>query len=335
MTDVTLIGDINIDAIMAIPTYPPPGGDAMAAQLTLRPGGSVLNTAIVLTRLGLQTKMIARVGCDPWAEMALEPLVKLGVDLSAIQRDTSVGTGLIFIPVTEDGERTMFSYRGANPLTSSESIDYTALGQPRHLHISSYNFLETSQREATEKAIELALQANTPISMDVGVEPARRVAPALLDLLPKLTVLVLSMEEAAALTGIDEPDEAAKVLLERGVKMVGLKLGRQGCQLATNSENIRLPGIKVITVDTTGAGDSFCAGLIFSRLAGLSLPAAGLLANTLGALATTVWGGGEELPGWETTATFLKTMDSKSYPGEFHNWRTEILDGFDTWAENK
>lgn len=335
MNDVTLMGDINIDAVMAIPSYPPPGGDAMATQLTLRPGGSVLNTTIVLAKLGVQTRIIARVGTDPWAEMAMEPLVQLGVDLSAIQRDPSVGTGLIFIPVSGEGERTMFSYRGANPLTNTEAIDEAALGQPRLFHISSYNFLSRPQREATEKAIELVSQASTPISMDVGVEPALRVAPMLLELLPKLSLVVLSMEEAAALTGADNPEEAITFLLERGVKLVGLKLGRYGCQVATKSESIRLPGLNVNTVDTTGAGDSFCAGLIFSLLAGFSLPAAGLLANTLGALATTVWGGGEALPDWKTTVTFLKSLDVKTNSGEFAAWRAEILTGIDSWMENK
>jgi len=352
MIEVTLFGDVNVDALMSIPSYPSPGGDAMAQQVILRPGGSVANTAIVLARLGVKTKMIARVGDDRWADMALEPLINLEVDVSAVQRDPTDSTGLIFIPVTHEGERTMFSYRGANTRTPVEAITAQALGQPRFLHLSAYNFLTSPQREATWKAVELAKEAGIPISMDIGVEPSRRVTgdgdcgATLLALLPDLALVVLGREEAQNLVGSSDPATACAALGQTygstparqggGLGLIGLKLGKDGCFIASNTEQYFLPGFTVDAVDTTGAGDAFCAGMLFGRLAGISLPASGLLANALGALATTVWGGGPVLPGKAEVTCFLqeevcrkpgddrKKRDS-GQSAEFLGWREEIL----------
>jgi ribokinase len=349
MIEVTLFGDVNVDALMSIPSYPSPGGDSMAQQVILRPGGSVANTAIVLARLGVKTKMIARVGDDRWADMALEPLINLEVDVSAVQRDPTDSTGLIFIPVTHEGERTMFSYRGANTRMPVEAITAQALGQPRFLHLSAYNFLTSPQREATWKAVELAKEAGIPISMDIGVEPSRRVTgdrdcqiavaifkQHLLALLPDLALVVLGREEAQNLVGSSDPETACAALGGGGLGLIGLKLGKDGCYIASNTEQYFLPGFTVDTVDTTGAGDAFCAGMLFGRLAGISLPASGLLANALGALATTVWGGGPVLPGKAEVTCFLqeevcrkpgddrKKRDS-GQSAEFLGWREEIL----------
>lgn len=325
MIDVLCFGDINVDALMDIPAYPEPGGDAMASQVILRPGGSVANTAIVLARLGLKVKMIARVGADAWADLALAPLHELGVDLSAVTRDPDEATGLIFIPVTSGGERTMFSYRGANTRTPVEAISATVMGSPRFVHISAYNFLKSPQREAAWRLVELAQAARLPLSMDVGVEPSRNAHTDLLALLPQLDLVVLGQEEAQTLIGTDEPGQICQILLERGAKNVGLKLGRQGCQVASKHQRLRLPGLEVVTVDTTGAGDAFCAGMIFGLLADLPLPACGLLANTLGALATTVWGGGPVLPAKAEVVQYLSKAFLPNQKPEFQEWGRQVL----------
>ncbi len=297
MTKVVLIGDINIDVLMPIPHYPGPGEDAMAKEITLRPGGSVANTAIVLSKLALKAQMIGRTGDDLWAELALSAIAAQGVDISHILRDPHLTTGLIFIPVTEDGERTMFSYRGANVHIQPGDIERSLFEDIRLLHISGYNFLVSPQREATLLAVSYAEACRVPISLDVGVEPAREAREDIHKLLPRLSLCVLGGEEARALIGTSTPQDAVSALLENGVKRVGYKLGYEGCLVADPSEEQLIPGFDVNTVDTTGAGDAFFAGFIYAWVNGLSLAAAGVLANATGALATSVWGAGPVLPG--------------------------------------
>jgi ribokinase len=157
--------------------------------------------------------------------------------------------------------------------------------------------LESPQREAAWRASELAAQHGVAVSLDIGLQPALSVAGEIRRLLPRLSICVLGMDEARALVGAGAPEAAIEALVRQGVPTVGLKLGADGCLIGDASGAHRLPGFRVPTVDTTGAGDAFSAGLIFGWLRGLSLPAAGALANALGALATCVWGAGPALPG--------------------------------------
>ena len=309
MQTVILFGDINIDILMSIGAYPEPGGDAMATQVTLRPGGSVANTAIVLGKLDIEAKMIGCTGEDIWADLALESLVSSGVNVDFISKSPNYTTGLIFIPVTTDGERTMFSYRGANIQVRPSEISSAVFEDASVLHISGYNFLESPQREASWRAIELAREMEIPISLDTGVEPAYHARQALMSILPDLSLLVLGMEEAGALLGVKTVEHAVEGFLAQGVRTVAIKLGREGCTLANAEGSQLLPGYPMKTVDTTGAGDSFCAGMLFGLLNGLSLQTCGSLANLLGGLATTVWGAGPVLPGGDEVLEYLRSQE--------------------------
>ncbi len=326
MSEVVLFGDINVDVLMSIPQFPDPGGDAMAEQVTLRPGGSVANTVIVLAKLGMSTKIIGRTGDDHWADIAMQPITNVGVDVSEVSRDPHDSTGLIFIPVTRDGERTMFSYRGANIRKSSAEISSQIFSGARLLHISSYNLLESPQKVATRRALDFALTAGLGISMDIGVEPAIRIASDLVELLPSLSHIILSMEEAQRLVHKTTPGSAADELLLRGVEVVGLKLGSAGCLVADANNRHTLPGYEVVSVDTTGAGDAFCAGLLFGWMQGLSLAASGLLANALGALATTVWGCGSALPGRDEVVSLLQEQLHLKDDMDVRSWTEEVLE---------
>jgi ribokinase len=309
--EVAVFGDINVDALMPVRAYPSPGGDALSQRVITLAGGSAANTAIALARLGVATRMIGRVGDDVWAEVALRPLIEAGVDVVGVQRDTLAPTGLFFIPVTPDGERTMFGQRGANARIEPASIDTSLLDGARILHVSSYALLEAPQRDAARRAIDRAAHERIGLSLDVGVLPALTATDEIRRLLPQLSICVLGLEEALALVDARSPADAVAALVERGSRMVGLKLGAQGCLLGDASGVVHLPAFEVDVVDTTGAGDAFGAGLIFGRLRGLSLPAAGTLANALGSLAATVWGGGPALPRRDVLVSFLREQAAR------------------------
>ncbi len=303
---VAVLGDINIDIMMVVPVYPPPGGDALVYENTLRTGGSVANTAIMLARMGISAEVYSRTGDDDWADIALNTLRGEGVGLAHVARDTRAGTGLIFIPVTPDGERTMFSYRGANVLLGPEEIHEADMAGLSALHFSGYSFLKSPQREAAWKAVEIAQRLGVPITLDLGVEPATALGADLPRLLCCLELIVLGDQEVEVITGTQDMQRGITLLLDAGVQTIGLKLGKNGCEVIQRGERARIPGLRVEVVDTTGAGDAFSAGMIYGGLTGLSLGARGMLANTFGALATTVWGGGAALPSLHQALRFLQ-----------------------------
>ena len=300
-----LMGDINVDTTMNIHKYPSPGGDAFADHISTQPGGGIVNSAASLVALGEKVALVAATGQDVWAEMVLEPLQKLDVDLTRVVRLKQASTGLIFIPIA-DGERTMFSYRGANQLYHPDWVTAETLQGVSLLHLSSYAFLALPQRDANLKAVQLACQAGIPISLDISLEPIVQQREVFLSILSDLAVCILGQEEAENLVGGKTPDACADLLLEAGVSLVGLKLGRQGCLLATPGGRKRFPIFEVQTVDTTGAGDSFSSGLIYAHHHQLDMDTTGALASALGALATTVYGGGLNLDWRPQLLAFLR-----------------------------
>jgi ribokinase len=319
MIEVAVFGDINIDVLMSIPAFPEPGGEALTERLSTGVGGSAANTAIVLAKLGLYVRMIGRVGQDSWGDLALKALGESGVDTALVQRDDGVATGMMFTPVTPDGERTMFGQRGANARMDAEGIAQGTLAGIRFLHLSGYALLEAPQREAAQRAVELAENANAEIGLDTAWLPAFVVPEQIKALLPRLALCVLGREEAELLSGREEPSAAARELVNSGASAVGVKMGREGCLLADASGVTSLPPFPARAVDTTGAGDSFSAGLIYGHLKGLSLPAAGVLANALGSLAAQAWGAGQALPG-RREATRCLEENSISVEGERRMW---------------
>jgi len=284
MPQVITLGDINLDIIAHIARYPQPGGDGLASQAHLCPGGSAANTALTLARCGVQAAIIGRVGADALGTQLLADLRAGGVDVSLVQRDPDVTTGTMFIVVTPDGERTMFGFRGANTRTDPAGIALERLRSAHHFHLSGYALLESPQREAALRALELAHRAGLSTSLDAGLETLIQRADLVRSLLPRVDLFFPNLDEAEQLAGTRDAETAIVRLRERGAESVALKLGGQGCVVGTAQGIFTIPPFAVEVCDTTGAGDAFDAGVICGRLGGLSWRAAALLGNALGAL---------------------------------------------------
>ena len=321
MRDVVTLGDINVDIIARVPYYPSLGSDSLAERVDIRAGGSAANTAIVLSKLGLSVGMIARVGVDIFANYALADLREAEVSLSCVQRDEGAMTGLVFAAVTPDGERTFFSCRGANARTEPELADQGHIRQAQVLHVSGYAFVESPQRDAAHQAIEAAHQAGVSVTVDLGVEVMTTVREEIVTMLSMVSMVYPNRAAAEWLTGKRSTEEAVEALLSYGPEVVGLKLRDQGCVIGSAAGLLRVPAFTVDAVDDTGAGDSYNAGLILGRLGGLSLREAGLLANALGALATTVIGAGISLPGREAALSFLEKQRNET---TWQDWSEEL-----------
>jgi ribokinase len=282
--DVVVLGDTNVDVIARFPLFPVQRRDALAEGCELHCGGSAANTAMALARLGVRVHLISRVGRDALAAEALRSLRQAGVLLGGVQRDPMVMTGLIYVVVTPDGERTMLSYRGANACTDPEEIDEEQICRVRHLHLSGYALLAEPQRSAALRAWGKAQECGVSLSLDPGLAPAQQ--GVVEEILPAIDLLLPTLAEAQALTGEVPAEACAHALLQRGAQSVVIKLGRDGCLVAEGDLLLRAAAFQIEARDSTGAGDGFDAGVIAGRLGGLSWGGAAALGNALGALAT-------------------------------------------------
>jgi ribokinase len=307
MPDIIVIGDINADVILTIPAYPRPGGEAVAATVQMHTGGSALNTAVALSKMDMDVGFIGRVGQDPLANKVLSDLKEAGIDCTHVQIDPRVSTGLIFIAVTVDGERTMFGARGANTLTEASAIDPAYFANCRWIHLSGYSFLSYHQYETILLALDQAKNSPyTRVSLDIGTEPALRARDQILAVLPRIDMIFPNETELSILSQGRSIDESLDYLLDGRANAIVAKYGRQGSILAVGHKRIRLPAFKVNVKDSTGAGDSFNAGVVLGRLVGLSWEASAALGNALGGLAAAQEGAGASALNRNTVARLIE-----------------------------
>lgn len=306
MADVVVLGDANVDIIAHFAAFPDKGGDALASLAEIHCGGSAANTALALACMGISTSLVARLGPDSWALKVLSCLSEAGVSLSALQRDPAVMTGLMYVVVTPDGERTILGHRGANVLTEPNEIDEAEVRGARLLHLSGYALLQEPQRSAALRALAIACRHGVTISLDPGMAVSHDTLAQMRALLPSVDILLPNQTEAQRLAGTSAPEECARALVEVGVSVVAVKLGRQGSLVATPEGVLRVPGFEVQTRDSTGAGDSFDAGFLAGFLAGLDRGRAALLGNALGAVAAARVGAGTAGPGARDVLQLLR-----------------------------
>ncbi len=294
MPDVIFLGDINIDIIASLPAYPTWGGEGVANAIEYHTGGAVFNTSLALANMGVDVGIIGRIGTDPLAAQVISDMDKAGIDRSRIQIDPAVRTGLIYIVVTPDGERTMFSARGANVFTEVREDLSDYFSNARWYHFSGYTLLAHPQHATAISGLESARRYLCRVSMDPGPEPAMRYHKQIREILPKVDVFFPNEQELIILAQSKNFKDAIADILDGGPKAVVVKRGGKGCVIAYDEQHYEIPAFEVQVQDTTGAGDSFNAGVALGRMVGLSWPASGVLGNILGAIACSKKGGGAD-----------------------------------------
>jgi len=158
--------------------------------------------------------------------------------------------------------------------------------------------ISESSRESCYKAIEIArsLNPHAIISFDPNLRPEMLDIKTIIEIskpvLDKTTILFPSGEEAEMLAGVKGEKKACKKLLKKGLKLVVLKQGKEGCSIFSSGlvDEIRVPGFEVEETDPTGAGDSFDGAFIVGYLAGWDLKRVGKFANAAGALKVQFFG---------------------------------------------
>jgi ribokinase len=287
---VLLFGDINVDLIFRMAELPDPGHDRFAEHAETHLGGAVCNTAVLLQRIGQPARLLGAIGDDAWSDYVSAELSKVPLDTRFVITKPGEQTGMIFIAVTPNGERTMYSHRGANIAMQPEDFSAEVLQGVELLHLSGYDFITAQQHDCAWTLVEMAAARGIPISMDTGLDPVVLMPETIREVLPYVSIVITGAVEAHKLTGEEKPQEQLEQFLSFGVQTVAVKLGEKGAWLGTQEGILAGPAFTVKVVDTTSAGDAFSAGLLYGYMHGFSRMASLLLANALGGLATTVYG---------------------------------------------
>ncbi len=293
---IVVLGDINVDVLGAVERWPQPGEDCLAPQLEMHVGGVAANCALALSRWGLRSRLVGCVGQDEFGKFLRRSLRAQGLEVQWVQNTTAAMTGLVYINVTPDSQRTFFGSRGANMIVRKPQRPHALFQRATALHLAGYNFL-TPVTETTARYLHKSLRnRGALVSLDVGPEPSRQIPRKILDVASQVDILFANAAESFTLTQERDPRKALRSLQDAGAKDVVLKLGQDGCLIFDEGAVKEVPGFSVNAIDSTGAGDAFVAAFLQARLRGWSQREAAVAGNAAGAAATKLMGAGENTP---------------------------------------
>lgn len=304
--DVLCLGNFVVDLVCKpIETMPEPGKMLPIESARISPGGCANNTAVALARLGVRTRVAGMVGDDVLGTFVLRNLEAEGIDTSGMAIGKNTTTSFTFVGVAETGERSFFHYIGANGQMTEENVDISRFQGIRLLHIGALYTLPNLGGRSLANITKRARELGILVSVDTAWKPDGNWSEDLEPLWQNMDIFIPSVDEARAISGLESPEEMAEYFLGKGVPMIGIKLGEDGCILATESESVFVPSFDVDVVDTVGAGDAWCAGLIAGVLQGKSLYEIGQLANAVGACCVSAAGATTGLRDLEETMKFV------------------------------
>jgi sugar/nucleoside kinase (ribokinase family) len=280
-----VFGNATLDVICKTVDEVPRHESIAFEDVVVSPGGNGSNVAIGLAAQSVPTRLIARVGKDDAGRLIQSYWQRAGVDLSGLRLDPEKSTAVSVGLVDSQAQPRFIHTPGANGNLTADDLDIDILLQTgvSWLHIAGFFVLPGVLDGRLAEKLKFAQQAGLKISLDVVRSPRMRHPEYVWPCLPYLDVFLCNSEESRMLTGKIDPFEAARDLLQYKMKWVIVKLGPDGCLLAGQKEYLRISGMPVEVVDTTGAGDAFAAGLIAALLQDADLPTACVAANRAGA----------------------------------------------------
>jgi fructokinase len=321
MPDVITCGEMLIDFVSTVP-----GVTLMEAPAFEKaPGGAPANVAVGLARLGISTGFMGKVGDDEFGRYLQVVLDSNGVDTSRLLFTTEARTALAFVSLRQDGEREFVFYRhpSADMLFAPYEVHVPYVARAHLFHYGSIALGAEPSASATLHAAIVARENGLFVSYDPNLRlnlwpSAEAAREGMLRGWEHANLIKISEEEASFLSGTDDLEVAARDLWHDNLRLLAVTQGTEGATVFTPSMSAHVPGFQVQAVDTTGAGDAFLAGLLFSLYPSLhhlmlgdldeeQLLQAVRFANAAGALTTTRRGAIPALPTLEEVQRLLAT----------------------------
>lgn len=267
--DVTALGELLIDFTE---TGFSPQGNPL---LEVNPGGAPCNVLAMLQNLGHRTAFLGKVGQDTFGDLLADTVAERGVETRGLLRDRDVHTTLAFVHTLPNGDRTFSFYRkpGADIMLRAEELDEGLLTGCRVFHFGTLSLTNEPCRTATQTAVRLAKAAGAVLSFDPNLreplwddldEAKRQIEWGL----SQCDVLKIADNEILFMTGERDFEKGAAILKSRfpNIRLLNVTAGPNGSHCFYGDTHVYAPGFRVHTIETTGAGDTFCACVLHNVL---------------------------------------------------------------------
>ncbi|EPU1005938.1 ribokinase [Vibrio cholerae] len=302
MNKLVVLGSVNADHVLQVPSFPRPGETLHGRNYQVIPGGKGANQAVAAARMQADVGFIACVGDDSFGINIRESFKLDGINTAGVKLQPNCPTGIAMIQVSDSGENSICISAEANVKLTAAAIepDLAAIRDARYLLMQ----LETPL-DGILKAAQEAKAAKTNVILNPA--PARELPDELLKCVDLITP---NETEAEVLTGITVSDDAsaqqaADALHCKGIEIVIITLGSKGVWLSQNGRGQRIPGFVVKATDTTAAGDTFNGALVTGLLQEMPLESAIKFAHAAAAISVTRFGAQTSIPTRAEVEAFL------------------------------
>ncbi|RSM30290.1 ribokinase [Aeromonas salmonicida] len=310
MNRLVVLGSVNADHVLRVPHFPRPGETLTGHSYQVVPGGKGANQAVATARLGAPVSFIARIGDDAIGQQMRQGFEQDGIDVSAVELDETLPTGIAIIYVSDEGENSIGISAEANGALSPAMVKrHEAMIADAHTLLLQ---LEVPL-ESVFEAAKLARSHGTRVVLNPA--PAR---PLPAELLVLVDLITPNQTEAELLTGVKVSDEASAAQAaarfhQMGISDVMITLGSQGVYCSNARQQQLIPGFRVEAVDTTAAGDTFNGALLAAELAGADFNAAVRFAHGAAALSVTKFGAQSSIPSKVEVDAFLLAQTAQGH----------------------
>ena len=297
---ILVIGSLNMDMSIDLAKMPVTGETILGRGIAYKAGGKGANQACAAGKLGGRVRMLGCVGQDEFGQKLVKSLSESGVETDYIKESRDLPTGTAVIYVDDNGDNSIVVIPGANMACDIEYLKE----QDEQFHWCDYVVL---QMEIPYEAVWYSVKRAKELGKMVILNPAPAPDEIPEEILSLVDYLTPNETEIIALNGKSKDDirEGAEKLLSRGVSNVIATLGDRGALLVNRYGETFYPARKVVSVDTTAAGDCFNGAMVAALAEGQSEAEAILFANIASSIAVTRKGAQESLPIREEVAVIM------------------------------
>ncbi|MEM4576550.1 MAG: carbohydrate kinase family protein [Candidatus Nezhaarchaeales archaeon] len=308
--DVVGFGSLCIDFVFKVDRCPRKGLTNLSTASLVGFGGIIGNFLVCCSKLGLRCGVIGVIGGDRYGKTVIRCLTKAGIDTSMLLVDPKGSTAKVVCIVDRKGERTFIVDPGVQAQVKLPDVAFKYVTKCKAFHTDCLDLKQACI------LLRKAKQNNVTTSVDVGAlaeHILQRIEKAwVYEVLNLCDVAFISKDHALRMfPGLSDVEVVGK-MLECGVKVAVMTLGRKGCIIASDDKIVKVKAFKVDVVDTTGAGDAFEAGFIYSMLKGLEVEEAAIFGSAVAAIKCTRLGAQAGLPTLDQVKTFLNDRGYRS-----------------------
>ena len=290
---LVVVGSSNTDMVIKTHHLPVPGETILGGNFFMNPGGKGANQAVAAQRLGGKVTLICKTGNDIFGSQSVKGFMEEGINTNFIITDAENPSGVALITVDKNGENCIVVASGANATLNPANLtncmdtlyDASIILMQLEIPLETVNFVADTAKPSGIKVI-------------LNPAPACELSP---ELLKNIWMITPNEKEAEMLSGIPVADEnsaqeAAKIIMDKGVEIVIITLGSKGAFVATKEINQLVAAPKVDAVDTTAAGDVFNGALAVALLENMPLLDAVAFACNAAAISVTRMGAQASAP---------------------------------------